>query len=177
MNAHLFPKFLLGSRSNTQSSNLIEQFRKTQYVETEFYLEEFIFNIPFINFCSMNTTHPTIANGKICYVELPSNDPKASSKFYKQIFGWNIRTRGDGATSFDDGAGEVSGAWVKGRKAAAEVGMVVYIMVDNIEDAIKSIEKHGGKIVQPLGMDAPELTARFADLDGNIFGLYQEPTQ
>jgi hypothetical protein len=29
--------------------------------------------------------------------------------------------------------------------------------------------------VQPIGGDAPEITARFTDPAGNIFGLYQEP--
>jgi predicted enzyme related to lactoylglutathione lyase len=124
----------------------------------------------------MNTTHPTIAAGKICYVEIPSTDPKKSSAFYNSVFGWQIRTRGDGATAFDDGVGEVSGAFVKGRKASAEVGTLVYVMVDSVEETIQKIIKEGGKIVQPVGMDAPEITARFADLDGNIFGLYQEPT-
>jgi hypothetical protein len=32
-----------------------------------------------------------------------------------------------------------------------------------------------GKIVQPIGVDAHEITARFSDPAGNIFGLYQEP--
>jgi predicted enzyme related to lactoylglutathione lyase len=123
----------------------------------------------------MSDGHPTIANGKICYIEIPANNSQASSAFYKKIFGWKIRARGDGALAFDDGVGEVSGAWVKGRKPVADVGVLVYIMVDDIRETIESIIKEGGKIVQPLGGDAPELTARFADLDGNIFGLYQEP--
>ena len=33
----------------------------------------------------------------------------------------------------------------------------------------------GGQIVQPLGADAPEITARFRDPGGNVIGLYQEP--
>jgi uncharacterized protein len=33
----------------------------------------------------------------------------------------------------------------------------------------------GGKIVQPIGADAPELTARFKDPGGNVVGLYEEP--
>src|SRR6476646_9373205 len=124
----------------------------------------------------MSNTPPTIANGKICYVEIPSMDPKRSSAFYSTVFAWKIRTRGDGATAFDDGVGEVSGAFVKGRKASAEVGALVYVMVDSVEETIQKIIRAGGKIVQPVGMDAPEITARFADLDGNVFGLYQEPT-
>jgi len=123
----------------------------------------------------MPNVHPTIANGKICYVEIPSADPKRSSAFYSNAFGWNMRTRGDGATAFDDGVGEVSGAFVKGRKPSSEVGALVYIMVDNIQEAIEKITNAGGKIIQPVGVDAPEITARFTDPDGNIFGLYQEP--
>ena len=34
---------------------------------------------------------------------------------------------------------------------------------------------NGGKIVQPIGVDAPEITARFSDPAGNVLGLYQEP--
>ena len=118
---------------------------------------------------------PTVANGKICYVELPATDINASASFYQKTFGWNIRKRGDGATAFDDTVGEVSGAWVQGRKPMAEIGLLFYIMVDDIGEAIKAVTANGGKIVQPVGMDAPEITARFSDPSGNVIGLYQEP--
>jgi uncharacterized protein len=118
---------------------------------------------------------PTHADGKICYIEMPANDVKQSATFYQQAFGWNIRQRGDGATSFDDTTGEVSGAWVMNRKPMTEVGLLFYIMVDNIETAVKKVVENGGKIVQPVGGDAPEITARFSDPAGNIIGLYQEP--
>jgi hypothetical protein len=29
--------------------------------------------------------------------------------------------------------------------------------------------------VQPIGADAPEITARFRDPGGNVIGLYQNP--
>ena len=29
--------------------------------------------------------------------------------------------------------------------------------------------------MQPIGADAPEVTARFRDPAGNVIGLYQEP--
>ena len=62
-----------------------------------------------------NEKHPTLANGKVCYIEIPAIDISASATFYQKVFGWQIRTRGDGAVAFDDGAGEVSGTWVVGR--------------------------------------------------------------
>jgi predicted enzyme related to lactoylglutathione lyase len=124
-----------------------------------------------------NDKPPTAANGKICYIEMPAIDISASASFYKNAFGWNIRKRGDGATAFDDTTGQVSGAWVLNRKAMTEVGLLFYIMVDNIETAVKAVEANGGKIVQPVGMDAPETTARFSDPAGNVIGLYQEPAK
>src|SRR5215831_8924702 len=118
---------------------------------------------------------PKSMNGKICYIEMPATDVARSAAFYRAVFGWNIRQRGDGATSFDDTTGEVSGAWVTGRPPAIQPGLMVYIMVDSVEAAVKAVQANGGKIVQEIGADAPEITARFADPAGNVLGLYQEP--
>jgi predicted enzyme related to lactoylglutathione lyase len=95
---------------------------------------------------------PTFANGKICYIEVPATDIARSSNFYKQVFGWNIRKRGDGSTSFDD-----------------------TVMVDSVASTFDAIVANGGEIVQPIGADAPEITARFRDPGGNVIGLYQQP--
>ena len=123
----------------------------------------------------MSGQSPTIANGKICYLEIPSRDINESSSFYNKVFGWQIRIRGNGAAAFDDGVGEVSGTWRTDREPSKEVGTLTYIMVDEIDATIKLITDNGGKIIQPVGADAPEITARFTDPTGNIFGLYQEP--
>ncbi|MDQ6707447.1 MAG: VOC family protein [Acidobacteriota bacterium] len=117
----------------------------------------------------------TLANGKICYIEIPATDVARSAEFYKRAFGWQIRQRGDGHTAFDDTTGEVSGAWVLGRSPASEPGLLVYIMLDNVAATLEAIVANGGDIVQPIGADAPEITARFRDPAGNIIGLYQQP--
>ena len=118
---------------------------------------------------------PTLANGKICFIEIPAADIKRSADFYTSVFGWKTRTRGDGSVAFDDTTGEVSGTWVIGRPALSQPGLLVYIMVDDAEAAIKAVESHGGVLLQPIGADAPEITARFGDPAGNVFGLYQQP--
>jgi predicted enzyme related to lactoylglutathione lyase len=118
---------------------------------------------------------PTMANGKICYIEMPALDIGRSSNFYQQVFGWNIRKRGDGSTSFDDTTGEVSGTWVLGRPPGAKPGLLFYIMVDSVASTLDAIIANGCEIVQPIGADAPEITARFRDPAGNVIGLYQQP--
>jgi predicted enzyme related to lactoylglutathione lyase len=120
---------------------------------------------------------PTLANGKICYVEIPAIDVQRSANFYEKVFGWRIRQRGDGAIAFDDTTGEVSGTWVTGRPPATSPGLLFYIMVDSVAATIDSVMAHGGELVQPIGADAPEITARFRDLAGNVIGLYQQPSQ
>ncbi|HTE85750.1 MAG TPA: VOC family protein [Dehalococcoidia bacterium] len=119
---------------------------------------------------------PTMANGKICYIEIPATDIERSAAFYKVVFGWRIRQRGDGSTAFDDTTGEVSGAWVLGRPAAAEPGLLLYVMVDSVAATVDAVTANGGEIAQPIGADAPEITARFRDPAGNVIGLYQQPT-
>src|SRR5438128_7861464 len=102
-------------------------------------------------------------NGKICYVEMPAMDIHRSSEFYKQVFGWQIRKRGDGAVAFDDTVGGVSGTWVLGRPPASTPGLLVYIMVDSAAATVDAIVANGGEIVQPILVDAPVITARFRD--------------
>jgi predicted enzyme related to lactoylglutathione lyase len=117
---------------------------------------------------------PTFGHGKICYLMIPATDVARSAEFYGAVFDWNIRTRGDGAIAFDDGVGEVSGTWVTGRPAAAEPGILMYIMVDSIAATLDAVVANGGEIVKPLGAEAPEMTAWFRDPGGNVLGLYEE---
>ena len=117
---------------------------------------------------------PTLAHGKICYIEIPAVDIDRSAKFYEDVFGWQTRRRGDGHLAFDDGVGQVSGSWVLGRPPSTAPGLLIYVMVDSVAAKIEAVVAHGGEIVQPMGADAPEITARFRDPAGNVLGLYQQ---
>ena len=110
-------------------------------------------------------------------VEIPAADPAKSAEFYSTVFGWNVRKRGDGATAFDDATGYVSGAFVLKRPPSGSPGLLVYVMVDDAAATIEKINTAGGEIVQPVGCDPGETTARFRDPCGNVLGIYQEPTK
>jgi len=117
---------------------------------------------------------PTLANGKICYVEIPAVAVGRSAGFYQAVFGWRVRRRSDGHIAFDDTVEEVSGTFVTGRPPSSEPGVLVYVMVDDVAATLDVVLAHGGEITQPMDADAPEVTARFRDPAGNVIGLFQE---
>jgi predicted enzyme related to lactoylglutathione lyase len=118
---------------------------------------------------------PMYRTGKICYIEIPAKDIKQSADFYQRAFGWQTRERGDGSTAFDDTVNEVSGTWVLGRRAAAEPGLMIYIMVASAANAVDAIRSAGGEIVNHVDPDAREVVATFRDPAGNLIGIYQQP--
>jgi predicted enzyme related to lactoylglutathione lyase len=82
---------------------------------------------------------PALVNGKICCIEMPATDIARSADFYKRVFGWTIRKRGDGSTAFDDTTGQMCGAWVLGRPPAGKPGLLFYIMVDSVAATIDAV--------------------------------------
>jgi len=111
--------------------------------------------------------------GKICYLEIPATDVEVSSAFYAKLFGWKLRTRGDGARAFDDSTGAVSGSWVVGRAPAREPGMLPYVMVEDIDRTLQQAREIGGEIVTPRTALGPgDAFATLRDPAGNLLGIY-----
>jgi uncharacterized protein len=108
---------------------------------------------------------------------MPATDIARCAEFCGRVFGWKIRRRGEGSTALDDSAGQVSGGWVLGRLPTERPGLLFYIMVDSAAATIASVVANGGELVQPIGADAPEITARFRDPGGNVIGWYQQPSE
>jgi uncharacterized glyoxalase superfamily protein PhnB len=116
---------------------------------------------------------------RLCYLLIPAAEPHRAAAFYERIFGWNIRHRDTDRPSFDDAAGNVSGAWFKDRTPArdAGVGILPYVWVDDIDATLALVSTHGGETVEARHRDAPDSTswiATFRDPEGNLMGLYQE---
>jgi predicted enzyme related to lactoylglutathione lyase len=119
-----------------------------------------------------------MAHGKICYLEIPANKAEDSAAFYESLFGWKVRTRGDGNLAFDD-TGSVSGTWVKESDRTPDERTRVYIMVDSIAQTLEGILQAGGRVLTPRTDIGQQMGAFavFADPVGNEFGLYEEPSR
>lgn len=121
-----------------------------------------------------------LARPRVCYVEIPALDSRASAVFYEKALGWNIRHRESDRPSFDDATGDVSGAFVTGRKSSREPGMLLYIWVDDIKAVFARCIANGAEAVEaprPESPGEPCWIATLRDPAGNTIGLYEETAQ
>ncbi|KAJ9636183.1 hypothetical protein H2204_005455 [Knufia peltigerae] len=126
-------------------------------------------------------------NGHPCWINVFATDVQRARTFYHSVFDWKFRdstTRMDGTEEdptkivhFSFGDGCPGGGITKVDqvvKTNGKGGVVLYLMVDDLEGAMKKIVDAGGKKVtevEPEGKFA--LTQNFEDTEGNYFGLYQ----
>ncbi len=124
---------------------------------------------------------------KVAFFELPADNVDRAKTFYNKAFGWQI--------NYDQGLdyhfvataksdqygrsaepGAINGGMPK--REAPVKSTTITISVPDIDSAMKSVEKLGGKIVQKkqaagnLGF-----TAYFEDTEGNRVGLFQSARQ
>jgi hypothetical protein len=123
---------------------------------------------------------------KVVHFEIPADNVERAKKFYQETFDWKITPVPQlnytllGTVEIDEKnmpkeKGAINGGLTE--RSFGIQGSVLTISVDNIDEAIKKIEKQGGKIVQGK-MEVPTVgfIAYFTDTEGNILGLIQ-PTE
>jgi predicted enzyme related to lactoylglutathione lyase len=118
-------------------------------------------------------TTPAFPEGRISYLLLPAADPDEAAAFYAAVFGWDISHR-HGSTVFDDPHGTVSGHWVPDVAPADPPGMVLCLLVRDVAATLEKVVAGGGRVVEDVHGEPPELYARFADPTGNVLGLFEE---
>jgi uncharacterized glyoxalase superfamily protein PhnB len=116
-----------------------------------------------------------LASGKLCYLEIPATDPRASADFYRDAFGFHLRERDNGSMSFDDTVYGVSGSWVTGRPPHTTPGLMIYVMVADLTAALERARTAGGEVLSRSDSDASERIASVRDPAGNVIGVYEQP--
>jgi predicted enzyme related to lactoylglutathione lyase len=112
-------------------------------------------------------------HGHVSYLEIPAVDVKQSAEFYQAVFGWRIEPRDSEHISFDDLSGDLIGRWVSGRTIARAPGLMAYIYVDRIDEAVTRIVAHGGEIAKSPCEEGNLWVATFRDPAGNLIGIWQ----
>lgn len=116
------------------------------------------------------------------WVEIRTRDTERATEFYENLFGWKVVRRetaeGSDYWIFDTGDEprieniRRGGMWL--RPDDANVGVVVYVLVEDIETVLKRVTDLGGEVVVPKTPQGPAFRAYFTDPDGTLFGLWKE---
>ena len=121
----------------------------------------------------------------VVHFEMPAEDNERVSKFYENVFGWQMQIMGQEyggyllatTTESDDKGpkkpGAINGGFFKKPEGENPPPHVV-ISVDNLEESIKAVEGAGGKITSEK-LDIPNvgLFVTFKDTEGNNVGMLQ----
>jgi hypothetical protein len=97
-----------------------------------------------------------------------------AKNFYGSLFDWKISGGEDKDWAYwliDTGEKPKGGIWRMPR--GKPTGVLVYILVQDIDETLEKVVKLGGKVVAPKSREGENFMATIADHDGNLFGLYQ----
>ena len=115
---------------------------------------------------------------RVVHFEIPADEPERASKFYKDVFNWDIQ-KWDGPEDYWlVGTGDKSQLGIDGgilKRRHPQQPPVNTIDVPSVDDFTKKIVDNGGEIALPK-MPVPGIgwLAYCKDTEGNIFGIMQE---
>ena len=108
-----------------------------------------------------------------------ADDVSRAKRFYEQVFGWRFEPWGPPDFYLVDTGdkGAVGGLLQERRELIKGTRMVGYectLAVENIDDAIRGITAHGGKIAMPkFHIPTVGSGCYFTDPEGNVAGAMQ----
>lgn len=123
--------------------------------------------------------------GKVVHFEVPAKDLKRATEFYSKVFGWKTNDVSSpgmeyvlvSTTDVDEtGAPKAPGAINGGLMKLAQpfTGPVVTVQVDDITEALKAVERNGGKtITGRSSLGDMGFYGYFRDSEGNLMGLFE----
>jgi predicted enzyme related to lactoylglutathione lyase len=113
----------------------------------------------------------------VVHWELWSEDPDRASKFYQDVFDWNIRSIPQLNYHVVDtgGSGGINGGIMKPMRGPWPGKLAFYIDVDDLDAYGEKIRVAGGKIVVDK-MKVPGVgeLSLFEDADGRVLGMWKQ---
>ncbi|UFU03829.1 VOC family protein [Ruania suaedae] len=117
-------------------------------------------------------------HGDITHIDIPVSDMPAASRFYSELFGWQIaEIPGYEGYPMWQAPNKISGGGLAPREENFTQPRS-YVEVDSIEETLAKVTQLGGTVVR--GKEPISETswwAIFTDADGNTIGLYEGTTE
>ncbi len=115
---------------------------------------------------------------RVIHFEIPIDDSERALAFYGSVFGWGMERFGPveyWTAHTGEGPG-IDGA-LKARDPEAP-GLAFYISVDDVDEALASIEAAGGtRLSERMPIPGVGWMAFFADTEGNRVGVFQDDAE
>jgi len=115
---------------------------------------------------------------KINHFEINADNPLRAKNFYENVFNWKIE-KWEGPLEYwlimagDEEEPGINGGLQKRENKEDKISN--YISVKSVDDTIKKIENHGGKIIKPKSsIPGVGYYAIFKDTEGNRLDLMEE---
>ena len=113
---------------------------------------------------------------RVIHFEINADNPERAVKFYSKVFGWKIEKWPGGPDYWLAGTGAEGEPGINGAilPRTGKLTTVNTISVASVDEAVKDIERAGGKMLQPK-MPIPGIGyfAYCQDTEGNVFGVMQ----
>src|SRR5215470_11019753 len=122
-------------------------------------------------------------SGQVVHFEIPVDDMDRAQDFYRDAFGWQLTTVPEmqytlvsttpaGPDGRPNEPGAINGGMLA--RQAPITAPIVTIDVDDIDDALATVEKLGGKpVISRQAVGEMGFSAYFTDTEGNLIGLWQ----
>jgi len=109
----------------------------------------------------------------VTHFEIVGSDAKALQSFYREAFGWEIVPAGPSYAMVHPQAGlGINGGVGAAPEGAGRSQVTVYVEVDDLDPALRKIERLGGKtVIGPLNVPGGPSIALFSDPEGHVIGL------
>jgi len=108
--------------------------------------------------------------GDVSYLRIAAPDPARSAAFYTSVFGWKIRKN---STAFQDATGHVIGHFMADLPVAGEAGVVPYVYVQDLDEALARVPDSGGEVTTEPYPEGDLWVAMTRDPAGNAVGVWQ----
>jgi len=123
----------------------------------------------------------------VVHFEFPAKDRKRMAKFYTKAFGWETKTLGKKHGNYvlatttktgKDGTpkepGRINGGFYTKDKSKPAQYPTVVIAVEDINEAMKKIEKAGGEVLgSPMEIPGYGVYVSFYDTEGNCVSIIE----
>ncbi len=111
---------------------------------------------------------------KICYVEFHASDLGKTRTFFEKAFGWTFTDYGPDYTSFVDG--QMAGGFFRSdKRASKDAGSALVVILNPaLEETLKRVVEHGGKITQEIFSYPGGRRFHFTEPSGNELSVCAE---